>query len=190
MRVIAFDFFGVLCSDLFEEWIDVNQLVSSRSTLRLELVNPADEGVKTFEDQCRSLAELIGRNWKSVYEEFLGLSKIDSSNIDLIERIIANGNGVAICSNSPSGLIDEILRRHSINTPWLCKVVSGDVGVAKPSPLIFDVLSENTGVSFDRCFLIDDRETNVHAARKVGMQAFVFRTSTDLAKELAAHGLI
>jgi len=190
LKVIAFDFFGVLCSDLFEEWIDVNHLDSLRSTLRLKLVNPADVGVTSFEDQCRGLAECVGRNWISVYEELLGLSKLDLPNIDLIERLMASGNGVAICSNAPSGLLDEILRRHSVDLPWRCKVVSGEVGVAKPSPKIFDLLAESAGVDLHNCILIDDRETNVHAARRAGMQAIEFHTSAGLAEELLAQGII
>jgi 2-haloacid dehalogenase len=69
-------------------------------------------------------------------------------------------------------------------------VVSGEVGVAKPDPEIFEVLAARVGHPLDGVFFVDDSERNVAAARRAGMDAVHFTGAAALRHQLEARGLL
>ena len=68
-------------------------------------------------------------------------------------------------------------------------IVSGEVGVAKPSVAVFVILAQRVGVPLERCVFIDDSEANVAAAAKAGMDAILFTDTDHLRGDLRARGL-
>jgi 2-haloacid dehalogenase len=68
-------------------------------------------------------------------------------------------------------------------------IVSGDEGLLKPEPEIYDLLLTRYGLKADDCIFIDDSQENVQGARAVGMHAIHFVESMDLAAELRRHGI-
>jgi len=54
------------------------------------------------------------------------------------------------------------------------RVVSAEVGAAKPGTRIFEILLETYGLKADECLFIDDMWPNVLGATKAGLHAVVF----------------
>lgn len=69
-------------------------------------------------------------------------------------------------------------------------LVSGEVGVIKPDPRIFELLIERFRIDPETAVYIDDVEANVIAARPFGIQAIHFTSPTALRGELAELGLL
>jgi 2-haloacid dehalogenase len=69
-------------------------------------------------------------------------------------------------------------------------VVSGEEGVAKPDPEIFQVLSRRLGQPIDGVFYVDDSPRNVEAALASGMDAVHFTGAAALLDELRLRGLL
>ena len=69
-------------------------------------------------------------------------------------------------------------------------LISGEVGLIKPDHRIFELLIERFAIDPRRAVYIDDVETNVIAARPLGMHAIHFMTSAALRAELAELGLL
>lgn len=69
-------------------------------------------------------------------------------------------------------------------------LVSGEVGVVKPDPRIFQLLIERFAVDPQRTIYIDDVEANVAAARPFGIHAVRFTTPVALRDELVELGLL
>ncbi len=69
-------------------------------------------------------------------------------------------------------------------------LVSGEVGLLKPDPRIFELLIERFAIDPRRAVYIDDVETNVIAARPLGIHAIHFTTPAALRAELAELGLL
>jgi 2-haloacid dehalogenase len=69
-------------------------------------------------------------------------------------------------------------------------LVSGEVGLIKPDPRIFELLIERFAIDPQRAVYIDDVETNVIAARPFGLHAIHFTTPAALRAELVALGLL
>lgn len=68
-------------------------------------------------------------------------------------------------------------------------VVSGEIGIVKPDPRIFEIALERAGTSADRAVFIDDSPANVEGAIAVGIDAFVFDDATQARRELVRRGL-
>lgn len=68
-------------------------------------------------------------------------------------------------------------------------LVSGEVGVAKPDPRVFALLTQRFGLDPGRTLFTDDSATNVAAAAAAGFQAVLFTSADALRADLAARGL-
>ena len=69
-------------------------------------------------------------------------------------------------------------------------LVSGEVGLIKPDPRIFELLIERFAIDPRRAVYIDDVEINVIAARPLGIHGIHFTTPAALRAELAELGLL
>jgi 2-haloacid dehalogenase len=69
-------------------------------------------------------------------------------------------------------------------------VVSGEVGLAKPDPAIFQVLVQRHGVVPAEAVYVDDVEHNVAAAAELGFLAYHFTDAQRLRVHLVAQGLL
>src|SRR5262249_40917257 len=69
-------------------------------------------------------------------------------------------------------------------------LVSGEVGVIKPDPRIFELLLERFAIDPQRAVYIDDVAANVDAARPFGIHAIHFTTPAALRAELVEVRLL
>jgi 2-haloacid dehalogenase len=69
-------------------------------------------------------------------------------------------------------------------------LVSGEVGIVKPDPRIFELLLERFAIDPKRAVYIDDVAANVNAARAFGIHGIHFTTPTALRAGLAELGLL
>ena len=87
----------------------------------------------------------------------------------------------------------ETFQRIQPNYPFLelleTIVLSGEVGLIKPDPRIFQLLLERTGRRAGDCLLIDDAPANI-AAAALGFQTIRFESPEQLRQELVQRGLL
>ncbi len=69
-------------------------------------------------------------------------------------------------------------------------VVSGDVGLSKPDPRIFELTARHAGLAPAELLFVDDSPRNVEAAAAAGFAVHHFTDPAALAPALAAHGLL
>ena len=69
-------------------------------------------------------------------------------------------------------------------------VVSGEVGIIKPDPRMYELLLERFAIDPQRAVYIDDVAANVGAARPFGIHAIHFTTPAELRAELVELGLL
>ena len=63
-------------------------------------------------------------------------------------------------------------------------VISGDVGLHKPEPEIYELGAERIGVPPAACIFVDDLRENVAGAEAVGMTAVLHRDPAETIAEL------
>ncbi len=68
--------------------------------------------------------------------------------------------------------------------------VSGEMGVIKPDPRIYEMVEQDCGIAPDRLLFTDDRADNITAAARRGWRTHQFETWQGWARRLVAEGLL
>ena len=95
-------------------------------------------------------------------------------NFELAHDLQAAGHKIGLLSNAPDDLRARFLDNLPIEVHWDAIVVSGEIGLRKPDPRIFQYAAEQIGTPPEDCFFIDDLHENAAGARAIGMSAFHF----------------
>ena len=69
-------------------------------------------------------------------------------------------------------------------------VLSGEEGLIKPDPRIYQLLLQRYGVAAGQAVFVDDNPGNAKAAQALGIHGIHFKSSGALAEELTALGLL
>ena len=85
----------------------------------------------------------------------------------------------------------HLVRRDYEFFDWFDDVViSGEVGLVKPDPRIFSLLLEKIDRPAKACLLIDDTQTNIDTARRIGFRTIHFRSPNQLRSDLGRNGVL
>ncbi len=175
-----FDFFGVISSELADHWFREYLPNYSVSELREKYVVDADAGRLSTEDYYRALAELSGKTPEAVDKEWRARAVVDQEVVSIIRRLKEN-NQIALCSNSPAGLLRPILKDNDLEALFEVIVISGEVGMVKPNHDIFNHTLKLLGKEASEVTFIDDNEKNTESAAALGMKTILFKSISDLA---------
>ena len=164
--LVGFDFMAFNhLQDAGRSWADARADLAVRAPQHLRAL---DLYVEHFAD---SLTEPVAgshdlvRDLRSLGIRLLGLTNWSAETFPLAQ------------SAAPAiGLLEEVL-------------VSGQVGVAKPDPRVFALLTERFGLRPERTVFADDSATNVAAAAAAGFDAVLFTTADALRADLVARGV-
>jgi epoxide hydrolase-like predicted phosphatase len=175
-RGLLVDYGGVLTTDLFD---------SFRSFCELEGIEPTAVGDRFRTDPvCREL--LIGLETGKVPEEdfeveFADVLGVGSSG--LIDRMFAGSQPEETMLSAVRRARDSGIRTGLISNSWGTRrydrarlaqlfdgvVISGEVGIRKPSPRIYQLGVERVGLNADECVFVDDLAFNLAPAAELGM---------------------
>lgn len=138
----------------------------------------------------RMLEERAGRSLPPLHEKWRGSQRAIEPNLQLI-RDLRGAYKLGILSNadhSLRGRLESDLAIHHLFDDIVC---SAEVGMAKPEAGIYTLAAERLGLPPGECIFVDDLDTNLEAARAVGMQTVHFRMDKgdDLRVQLAALGV-
>jgi putative hydrolase of the HAD superfamily len=111
---------------------------------------------------------------------FAGL-ELEEAMVSALKSTRAAGFKTGLLSNSwgmslyPRQLLDELFD---------AVVVSGDVGMRKPDPAIFALITQKLGAVADRCVLVDDYPGHLESAATAGMTTVLHRSPAETIAEL------
>jgi len=111
-------------------------------------------------------------------------------SVDLVRELAAAGVPMWGLTNWSAELFPHGRAAHPfLDELLLDVVVSGEEGVAKPDPAIFDVVRRRPGLPLHTLVFVDDRADNVAAADAAGMDALLFTDAARLRVDLRERGL-
>ena len=97
----------------------------------------------------------------------------------------------------PVGLLSNVnersarfIRSFGFYSPFDPCLLSCELGMEKPNPKIFQILVEKMQLSPHDIVFIDDLPENIAAAKKVGIDAILFKSSKQIRKALEKRGLL
>jgi putative hydrolase of the HAD superfamily len=113
---------------------------------------------------------------------------IDHEVLGFVRDVRAAGVPVALCTNAPSDLGDD-LAQLGVTEEFDAVVNSSEVGAAKPTPDFFRAACLAVHTVPRLCLFVDDSHRNVEGARRVGIAAYRWNGIVDLPYLKAALGL-
>jgi len=144
----------------------------------------------------------VEKMWSATYPEFADevhtfrarwfetLGEIDADVLGMVHELRGRGVGVFGLTNSSheNAPRSPVVQRVFADLDGV--VVSGEVGLVKPDPLIFDLTAARFGLTPGRTWFVDDSALNVAGAAACGWNAILFTGAAALRNELSAAGLI
>ena len=154
---------------------------------RLDRGRPFAEGVAELVDRFPDQADLITAYHERWPEMVRG--SIDGT-VEVLDALQAAGVPTYVLSNASAETWPFAVERFPFLGRFDGVLLSGEVGVAKPDPEIFDELCRRFDLRPASTVFIDDKAANVDAARALGFAAHHFSTAEGLRAELVRLGLL
>ena len=110
--------------------------------------------------------------------------------VDVLAELRAAGLRLVALSNWSAELFPVALERFDFLAWFEGILISGEVGVNKPDPQIFEHLVERFGIEPATAIFIDDSSANVDTAAALGFGAIQFTDDAALRLELVRRGLL
>ncbi|MGA9350113.1 MAG: HAD family phosphatase [Anaerolineae bacterium] len=193
IRAIIFDFGRVISApkpaSLFRSYEEDLELAPDTLN-RIMFGSEAWQGVlvgrKTADGYWREIGPALGLYTTDEIDAFRRRYHADEAiNTDVVELIrrLHGRYKLAVLSNSPPGLA-RWLADWEILDLFDVVVCSGDEGITKPDPTVFELALERLDVAPEEAVFIDDYPGHVEAAQSLGLHGILFATAEALAGEL------
>ena len=142
---------------------------------------PFSEGVAELSSRFPQHAELIRAYWEH-WEESIG--EPIYGTVAIIKKLKDRGYHVYGLSNWSAETFPLIRNRYDFFRLFDGYLISGEVGLVKPDPAIFEIVLEQTGRASEECVFIDDSPINIQAAADLGFTSLLFESPTQLERQL------
>lgn len=132
----------------------------------------------------------LDKKWVNSYQNSLKETVgVNADMYALVSQIKESGVRVALLSNIDDRLA-KLLEDLGLYEPFDPCLLSCKLGVEKPSSKIYELLIEKMQLPPSEILFIDDKVENVEAAKKLGIDAILFNSQTELEKELKKRGIL
>jgi 2-haloacid dehalogenase len=165
----------------------VQRVVAQEWILEMDAGKPADQAIEERSRAFPEHAELIGR-WKEGWPQMLR-GEIGET-VDILEALRLRGVRLYALTNFSAETFPLAVRRFEFLSWFEDTVVSGEHGIVKPDPRIFELAILRCRLDPARTAFIDDAPVNVRAGRDCGLHALHFTGAAKLRGDLAALGLL
>jgi 2-haloacid dehalogenase len=110
--------------------------------------------------------------------------------VEILAELRERGVPLYALSNWSAETFPEARARFAFLSQFRGVLISGEVGVAKPEPEIYQILCNKFRLAPAATLFVDDSPANVEAARRLGFAATQFRGAEQLRAALASAGLL
>jgi putative hydrolase of the HAD superfamily len=192
VRGLLVDFGGVLTSNVFEsfrrfcerEGLDPESVkqVFREDPQAVEELRRVERGEMSEEEFAERLGELLGiEDTDGLIDRLFAEMRPDEAMIGAVRTAREAGVRTGLVSNSwGAGRYDRSVFPELFDGV----VISGEVGLHKPQPEIFELGAERVGLPPEECVFVDDLRENCAGAEAVGMTAVLHRGSERTLPEL------
>lgn len=175
MKAILLDMYGVIVKQTGDDFVPYVQQTFPDKTPE-EIYTPwfkADRGELSSLDVWAQIG--FEGDLEKIEKEYLDTIELNDGFIDFIEAV-SKKYKLAIISNDSSRWSKYIREKFDINKYFDVISISGDLKIEKPDERIFQLTIDKLGVNAKDCLYVDDREGNLKAAEKVGMNTVMINS--------------
>jgi HAD superfamily hydrolase (TIGR01509 family) len=112
-------------------------------------------------------------------DEYLSRFKLADGLLEFLEKMKSSGIEIWCLSNDLSEWSQKVRARLGLEKYFRGFIISGDVGIRKPDPLIYNNLLNRLNVKADKVVFVDDRAKNLEPASALGFTTILFSPEDD-----------
>ena len=184
MKAIIFDCFGVLYLNSSQHFYETNlDNYDELQTGLLALNSQADYGYITRQEHWQAVSELTGIPYETLERDLDGIHKLNQELVDYMAQL-RGGYKIGMLSNISIESMQDFFPLPMREQLFDASLLSGEVGLTKPHPKIFELIAEKLGVPTGDCVMIDDLEDNCAGADAAGMKAIQYKSNQQVKRDL------
>lgn len=175
MKAIVLDMYGVIVKQTGDDFVPYVQRTFPDLKPE-EIYTPwfkADVGELTSLQVWETLG--FKGDIEKFEKDYLDTIEINDDFLDFVSYVSKHYK-MAIISNDSSRWSKYLREKFDINKYFDVISISGDLKIQKPDERIFQITMEQLGCKAEDCLYVDDREENLEAASKAGMNAVLFNS--------------
>ncbi|MFX0035296.1 MAG: HAD family hydrolase [Candidatus Hermodarchaeota archaeon] len=164
----------------------ISNVISSEIWLNLDrgtltIKNAKKQLINKFPEEKKFISTFF-KHWMKM------LTPIDE-NVKILYNLKSNGYRVYILSNYIQEAFKYVKNKYNFISIFDGVVISGNVKVMKPEIEIYQKLVDKYKIVPEECVFIDDIESNLFQARRMGMKTIFYLPNTNLSEELKKIGI-
>ncbi|MDH3501931.1 MAG: HAD family phosphatase [Nitrosopumilus sp.] len=199
IRCVLFDIGGVLV-DWHMSWItseiskqfEINEdIVTNAFSKHLHDLDSGKINEKIFWQKIAHDTNSIPlkENTESLWDiYFRKRAKLNHDVINLAKTIKEKSYTIGIISNIEK-ITHKVVDDWKVLTIFENKFLSYQIGFSKPDPRIYEYVIEKLPFDSNQMLFVDDKESNIDAAKSSGMNAIHFTNCSELEKSLFSYGI-
>lgn len=175
MKAIVLDMYGVIVKQTGDDFVPYVQQTFPDLKPE-EIYDPwfkADIGELTSLEVWSQIG--FQGDLEKIEKEYLDTIELSDGFLDFI-KVARKQFKLAIISNDSSRWSKYLREKFNLNQYFDVISISGDLRMQKPDKRIFQLTIKKLAVRAEDCLYIDDREGNLEAARKVGMNTVMLNS--------------
>jgi len=198
-KTIVFDLGGVLLdwnprylySQLFPDLEELDyfleEVCSPAWNAQMDASKPFQEAIDELIPQHPAYSEQI-QAYFTRWKEMMG-GTIPGA-VDILRELKYQGRPLAALSNWSTETFPKVKEDYEFLEWFDPLILSGELGVAKPDPEIFNHLLQELQVRAENCLFIDDSSENIREAERQGFDTIHFKSPELLREELIDRKLL
>lgn len=182
IKAVIFDCFGVLYVDAKQSLLET--LPPAQAAELADVYQQGNYGLLDRAEYLEAVAAIANKTPAEV-EEFIETEH--RFNKELGDYIIAELHPhykIGMLSNIARGWVDSFFDENQLHHLFNEVVLSGEEGITKPHPHIFEIMAKRLDVRPEECIMIDDIAANCEGAEIAGMKAVQFISNAQLISAL------
>ena len=196
---IIFDYGGVLVSHQTEEDArNLSQIAGLAPDVFYRLYwsdrGEYDKGLISGDDYWNRIAERAGESFSPDQVKRLiemdneSWTHFDTHMYEFVESLRAAGKRIAVLSNMPRELGENIKATTQGFAPFHHVTLSYEVRSIKPEPAIYEHCLAGLELRASETLFLDDRPENIEGARRMGIEGIQFTSRVEVLPRLRMNG--
>jgi epoxide hydrolase-like predicted phosphatase len=174
-KAVIFDFFGVFCPDITMNWFKkALPNYEARLSEFQAICTRSDYGTVSKAVFYKEVSALAGVSVNEMTQGVEAEIVINISLVSYVKQLRQKDYRTACLSNGTHEWTLAVINNHGLAHLFDEVILSGDLGIVKPNPEIYNHALEKLHVAASEAIFVDDRKVNVDAAESCGIRSLVF----------------
>jgi putative hydrolase of the HAD superfamily len=178
IKAVIFDCFGVLYTDSKRSLLDIVP-ADKRQELH-DLFTSNNYGFFDRQEYLSRVADIVQISEHEVARYIAQEHHLNEPLVTLIQEQLKDNYRIGLLSNIGREWIHDFFSRHQLHEMFDEVVLSGEEGVSKPNPAIYELMASRLGLATGDCLMIDDIADNCEGAEIAGMQCIHYLSNDQL----------